>query len=101
MQAAAIMLYTQVRLWERGGRSRDILHLSYVCVGVCTFLPNRAMTGDVSLFPFEYGPAQARHAQPRTIPAVHEAIAVGFISFAHHTSAHVPRRQARNIQGEQ
>ena len=81
-----------------GGRRR-VLHLSCAC-RCLSLLSNRAITGDVSLWAFECGAAQARLSQPRTIPAIHETVAVGFVSFTHNTSAHVPRRQARNVQGE-
>ena len=63
-------------------------------------MPKSLMAGVVSVSPIERGPAQPRYAQPRTFPAVHEATAVWFISVTHHTSAHLPRRQARTVRGE-
>ena len=58
------------------------------------------LTGDVSVSSSERGLAQQRQAQPRTLPAVHEATAVCPLPAASYSRTHVPRRQARAVPSE-
>ena len=96
LQAAAIMLYTQVCSWEQGE-----VGISVVCVArAFGMYSNRAITGDVSLSPLKCGSARPRHAQPRAVPPVHEAIAVSSVPATSRACTHLPRCQARAVRGE-
>ena len=85
LQAAAVMLYTQVCLCQ-GSSARNFCFVFIVSV--------HPIAGVVSVFSIERGPTQPRHARLGTFPAVHEAIAVWAVPFAADARAHLPRRQA-------
>ena len=55
------------------------------------------IAGDMSLSPFERGLAQSRHAQPRTLPAIHEAIAVRPLPVAADARTNLPWCQTRAV----
>ena len=88
------------------------------CVNVCAFILSRCyfsscasferlplrsnvlITGDGLVYPLERGSTQPRHHSPGTLPAVHEATPVRALPVAADSRRHLPRRQARAVQGE-